>query len=104
MDMLHFNGLRKTGMCSWGDLGANYVGAAYAISGMVRQLWQWLFGETVWKRLHWNEESGMVGIGDLKGGEFRSSAFGVSRDGSIVIGNGSSQKGSYPFIGVMIRA
>jgi uncharacterized membrane protein len=32
----------------------------------------------------------MIGLGDIPGGEFRSRAFGVSGDGSVVVGFGMS--------------
>jgi uncharacterized membrane protein len=40
----------------------------------------------------------MVGLGDLEGGSFFSSAKGVSGDGSVVVGQGSSASGSEAFI------
>jgi uncharacterized membrane protein len=39
----------------------------------------------------------MVGLGDLAGGSFRSFAFGVSGDGSVVVGQGSSSNGTEAF-------
>lgn len=36
----------------------------------------------------------MVGLGDLPGGTFASSAFAVSSDGSVIVGRGSSASGS----------
>ncbi len=38
----------------------------------------------------WTSGGGMVGLGDLAGGEFHSSAHGVSGNGSVVVGVGSS--------------
>ena len=38
----------------------------------------------------WTSGGGMVGLGDLSGGGFRSVARGVSGDGSIVVGSGHS--------------
>ena len=35
----------------------------------------------------------MVGLGDLPGGDFRSSATGVSADGSVIVGGGHSARG-----------
>ena len=37
----------------------------------------------------WTAETGMVGLGDFPGGFFRSSANGVSADGSVVVGMGN---------------
>jgi probable HAF family extracellular repeat protein len=40
----------------------------------------------------------MRGLGDLPGGDFRSVALGVSADGSVVVGRGSSDAGQEAFI------
>jgi uncharacterized membrane protein len=40
----------------------------------------------------------MVGLGDLPGGIFGSEAFGVSADGSVVIGQGRSASGNEAFL------
>ncbi len=41
----------------------------------------------------WTSAGGMVGLGDLAGGEFHSSANGVSANGSVVVGVGTSAPG-----------
>ena len=46
----------------------------------------------------WTVETGMVGLGDLPGGNFFSRAFAVSGDGSIVIGLSESELGQEAFI------
>jgi uncharacterized membrane protein len=40
----------------------------------------------------------MVGLGDLAGGSFYSFANGASSDGSVVVGNGTSDSGGEAFI------
>ena len=45
----------------------------------------------------WTQETGLVGLGDLPGGEFRSSAHGVSDDGLIIVGQGASVEGREAF-------
>ena len=40
----------------------------------------------------------MVGLGDLAGGSFNSRAYGVSADGSAVVGRGSSASGTEAFV------
>jgi probable HAF family extracellular repeat protein len=45
----------------------------------------------------WTSGGGMVGLGDLPGGGFFSSAFGVSADGSVVVGQGYSASGYEAF-------
>jgi probable HAF family extracellular repeat protein len=50
-----------------------------------------VFGST--EAFLWTEEHGMVGLGDLSGGDFYSNAEGVSADGSIVVGFSRSGSG-----------
>ncbi|MEA5509734.1 PEP-CTERM sorting domain-containing protein [Crocosphaera sp. UHCC 0190] len=45
----------------------------------------------------WTQETGMVGLGDLPGGDFYSIAFGTSNDGSVVIGSSKSASGEEAF-------
>ena len=45
----------------------------------------------------WKPSTGMVGIGDLAGGAFNSSPYGISGDGSIVVGTGTSAGGKEAF-------
>jgi probable HAF family extracellular repeat protein len=40
----------------------------------------------------------MIGLGDLPGGAFFSEAWGVSNDGSVVVGNSSTLDGTEAFI------
>jgi probable HAF family extracellular repeat protein len=46
----------------------------------------------------WTSDSGMVGLGDLTGGDFSSQAHAVSADGSVVVGRGKSDSGYEAFI------
>ena len=46
----------------------------------------------------WTSGGGMVGLGDLPGGSFYSTASSVSGDGSVVVGYGSSASGGEAFI------
>ncbi|GBF80883.1 PEP-CTERM sorting domain-containing protein [Aphanothece sacrum] len=46
----------------------------------------------------WSADTGLVGLGDLPGGNFFSRSFAVSGDGSIVIGQSESDLGIEPFI------
>jgi probable HAF family extracellular repeat protein len=63
--------------------GSVIVGAAGSHSGV--------------QAFRWTEASGMVGLGDLDGGDFGSFALGVSADGSVVVGRGTSDSGSEAF-------
>jgi probable HAF family extracellular repeat protein len=55
-----------------------------------------VFGST--EAFLWTEEHGMVGLGDLSGGDFYSNAEGVSADGSIVVGFSRSGSGREAFL------
>ena len=46
----------------------------------------------------WSADSGMTGLGDLPGGEFSSSATGISADGNVIVGAGNSQLGQEAFL------
>jgi len=46
----------------------------------------------------WTEAGGMVGLGELPGGAFDSSAMAISADGSIVVGESSVDSGGGAFI------
>jgi len=45
----------------------------------------------------WTEAGGMVGLGDLPGGGFRSAAYGISGNGSVVVGGSESNLGGEAF-------
>jgi probable HAF family extracellular repeat protein len=45
----------------------------------------------------WTSGEGLVGLGDLPGGEFSSTATGISADGSVVVGVGTSEQGIEAF-------
>ena len=46
----------------------------------------------------WTEAGGTVGLGDLPGGDFCSTATGVSDDGSVIVGTGCSEIGLEAFM------
>ena len=56
--------------------GSVVVGRSYTVTGV-----------DVGKAFRWTEETGMVALGDLAGGGTDSGAYGVSGDGSIVVGS-----------------
>ena len=45
----------------------------------------------------WTQGGGMVGLGDLAGGVFDSHGLGVSRDGAVIVGFGTSANGAEAF-------
>jgi probable HAF family extracellular repeat protein len=52
----------------------------------------------LWEAFRWTQDGGMVGLGDLPGGTFESLAFGVSGDGSVVVGRGRTATGLSAFV------
>ena len=46
----------------------------------------------------WTLSDGMVGLGDIAGGDFSSQAFAVSADGSIIVGEERTDDGQAAFI------
>jgi probable HAF family extracellular repeat protein len=56
--------------------GTVIVGYSYNLAGCI-------------EAFRWTEERGMEGLGDLPGGEFRSIALDVSRDGAVLVGEGA---------------
>jgi probable HAF family extracellular repeat protein len=46
----------------------------------------------------WTQSDGMVGLGDLPGGGVHSNAIGVSADGSVIVGWGTTDQGQRAFI------
>jgi probable HAF family extracellular repeat protein len=47
--------------------------------------------------MRWTAATGIIGLGDLPGGTFSSSARSVSRDGSVVVGQGTTSAGQQAF-------
>jgi probable HAF family extracellular repeat protein len=45
----------------------------------------------------WTSDGGMVGMGDLPGGSFYSRANGVSADGSVIVGEGTTEFGTQAY-------
>jgi probable HAF family extracellular repeat protein len=45
----------------------------------------------------WTQADGMVGLGDLEGGNFQSKAYDVSGDGSVVVGSSHTAHGNQAF-------
>jgi probable HAF family extracellular repeat protein len=52
---------------------------------------------TTTEAFRWTSEDGMVGLGDLAGGSFQSSASAASSDGSVIVGQGRSASGLEAF-------
>lgn len=89
------------GMVGLGDLGGvTFDSRAYAVSadGSV------VVGRSIIspgpppaaptrEAFRWRMSTGMVGLGDLPGGDFLSDAYDVSADGSVIVGRGNSVAG-----------
>lgn len=54
--------------------------------------------EYSFEAFRWTEGEGMIGLGDLPGGPFRSTAFAISSDGSTIIGESDSASGHEAFL------
>jgi probable HAF family extracellular repeat protein len=76
------------------SLGSGFAHAASVDGSVVVGMRQIL---DVSQAFRWTQGSGMVGLGDLPGGAFASSASDVSADGSVVVGVGNSAAGSEAF-------
>jgi uncharacterized membrane protein len=55
-------------------------------------------GAERFEAFRWTEDDGLVGLGDLDGGEFESWALGVSDDGLTVVGFGTTAQGQEAMI------
>jgi len=90
----------STGMVGLGDLpGGAYYSVARAVSpdgaiivGESRSANGAFMNEP--QAMRWTAQTGMVGLGDLPGYIFRSYAYAVSADGSLVVGQGNDGFGS----------
>jgi probable HAF family extracellular repeat protein len=67
--------------------GSVVVGNAHRVSG----------GDQEVEAFRWTSSTGMVGLGDLPGGPFRSDAYAISNDGLVIVGQGETASGSEPF-------
>jgi probable HAF family extracellular repeat protein len=99
-----FRWTQATGMVGLGDLDGGFRSSANGVSadGSVVVGISRIFGTSGnafgIEAFRWTQATGMVGLGDLPGGVFFSSANGVSGDGSVVVGRGDSANGSEAFI------
>jgi probable HAF family extracellular repeat protein len=90
------------GMVGLGDVpGGRFYSNAYGVSAdgsvVVGSSDSDRLGNVIYltgnEAFRWTAESGMVGLGDLPGGEKHSGARGISADGSIIVGFGASASG-----------
>jgi probable HAF family extracellular repeat protein len=56
-----------------------------------------IVGRSNGEAFRWTQSTGIVGLGDLPGGDFYSSATAVSSDGSVVVGFGETSEGRRAF-------
>jgi probable HAF family extracellular repeat protein len=89
------------GMIGLGVLpGYDYTDASdVAVNGTVIVGRSWSGAHTFVgaEAFRWKQNTGMIGLGDLPGGQLNSRANGVSEDGSVVVGQGTSAIGSEAF-------
>ncbi|MEM6611415.1 MAG: PEP-CTERM sorting domain-containing protein [Cyanobacteria bacterium P01_C01_bin.72] len=98
---------KANGMVGLGDLsGGQFASIAYAVSAGGKIVVgqgkpstknpEMAFFET--EAFIWNKANGMVGLGDLPGGQFASIAYAVSANGDIVVGKSHTDMGWEAFI------
>ncbi len=102
-----FRWTEATGIQGLGDLsGGNFFSAAFGISAdgsivvgssisAASTFAQPPQGQT--EAFRWTAETGIVGLGDLEGGEFSSFGFNISGDGSVIVGDSDSTFGRQAF-------
>lgn len=82
-----------TGIVGLGDLpGADFMGTGYGVSADGSVVTGWSSsgngsGFLNTEAYRWTQVSGMIGLGDLAGGEFKSEGDGISDNGGMIVGN-----------------
>jgi probable HAF family extracellular repeat protein len=92
-----FRWTQSTGMTLLGTLfgaGGSVATATSADGSVVVGFTGYGFFEA----FHWTPSGGMVGLGDLPGGEYSSTAWDVSSDGSLIVGFSSTNNGFEAFV------
>jgi len=88
--------------CLWSDsngfMSLGVFGYARATSSDGAVVVGWSYSDNRREAFRWTESDGMIGLGDLPGGRFESSAFDISGDGSVIVGVGSTDLGWEGFI------
>jgi uncharacterized membrane protein len=82
------------GMQSLGNLGGGAFGNAIGVSGNGSTIVGSSLSPSGEEAFRWTSAGGMQGLGDLTGGAFLSVAWGISSDGTTVVGRGSSAASS----------
>jgi probable HAF family extracellular repeat protein len=72
--------------------GANSDGSV--IVGMTRSM---ISSSSGWEAFRWTQATGMVGLGDLPGGNVLAEAYATTADGSIIVGKGGVDGNCGPF-------
>jgi probable HAF family extracellular repeat protein len=91
------------GSWAWGEASITVVDGVHArltgvsSDGSVVVGGRALVWPLLYEAVRWTAGGGTVGLGDLPGGEFSSQAYGVSGDGSVIIGPGNSGSGTEAF-------
>jgi probable HAF family extracellular repeat protein len=99
-----FRWTQATGMVGLGDLaGGSFYSLARGVSADGSVVVGYgnsanNSGANRTEAFRWTQVTGMVGLGDLAGGNFDSAAWGVSADGSVLVGYGNSANGQEAFI------
>ena len=79
-----------------GNYGPNYS-KAYRVSGDGSVVVGHSIGVNGVEAFSWTSMDGLVGLGDLPGGDFDSTAYAVSADSKVIVGVGNSEAGMEAF-------
>ncbi len=84
-----FKWTKETGMVGLGDVS----GRANATSFDGTTIVGWYDSTQGKEAFRWTQESGITGLGDLPGGAFKSTAYDISDDGTMIVGEATGQSG-----------
>jgi probable HAF family extracellular repeat protein len=82
------------GMVSLGQLPGGIASGAFALSNDASVVVGVSFDGWTYEAFRWTSGGGMVGLGHLAGGSLDSRAYGVSADGSVVVGHSDTATAS----------
>ncbi len=93
-----FRWTSATGPVALGGLPGSIAAEAVSADGATVVGWFQAVPQGRIEAFHWNTATGAVGLGDLIGDEFQSASYGVSADGSVVVGTATAA-GALPGLG-----
>lgn len=88
-----FRWTQAEGMVALGTLGPHETSIAYSVSADGKII----VGTQAKVAFRWTSDEGVTLLGDLPGGQKRSTALGISSDGTVIVGCGSTDDGTEAF-------